>query len=668
MYTWLTCTEASKGKKLGMLCKVCLASKKKNPFTTEEGCTNYRTSTLDRHVKITDHKLALSDSVLRKNFVKASQTAIAAKSDAVITAMRSVYWLAKESIATAKYPSLMEFLRLQGCESLSNLDIGKNATYSSRATADEFQEIIASIVEKDLIEKIKASKFVSILMDESTDISVTKKMVVYIRFMNSVESQSWLPETHFLGNISIEDPKSTADILFKFLTDFLVSKGIPLSKVLGFGSDGASVMVGKQNGVATKVKEYSPHCINIHCVAHRLNLCTSQASQDIPYLKDTFEKTFTDLFYYFHQSSKRAGELTEIQKILNSPELKIKEVHEIRWLAFYDALNTVFRSWPALVKYFDAHKNDSKATRSLHEKLTDYRFLACCHMMKDIIGPLSQLCLIFQKQNLDLAAIQPAVKQVLSTLKEAKKGKSYYQREFVETMCALKNSKGETVKGKAKFGKHVLVCKESIKLSNKEFEEVRGKFVEALERQICRRFPTESVGVAEAFDILGLRALSHLIDEDAIESYGNEQLKVLTNHYGIDKTSKKEGVQSSALVDVDHLQMEFKFLKKLVVKEKYPLGNTSNLWALIKLHHNGLFPNILTLAEIGLLLPYHTSDCERGFSLQNNIKTCHRNRLGAAVLNRLMLLVIEGPSIENFNFGQALGVYKSGKSRRLFHP
>ena len=42
-----------------------------------------------------------------------------------------------------------------------------------------------------------------------------------------------------------------------------------LQQLKVFGSDDAAVMVGRKSGVATGVKQKSPHCINIHYMAHR---------------------------------------------------------------------------------------------------------------------------------------------------------------------------------------------------------------------------------------------------------------------------------------------------------------------------------------------------------------------------------------------------------------
>ena len=50
-------------------------------------------------------------------------------------------------------------------------------------------------------------------------------------------------------------------------------------------ADGASVMIGKHNGVSAKLKLIDPVLIHIHCIAHRLTLATrtpSHTSRTLP--------------------------------------------------------------------------------------------------------------------------------------------------------------------------------------------------------------------------------------------------------------------------------------------------------------------------------------------------------------------------------------------------
>ena len=61
---------------------------------------------------------------------------------------------------------------------------------------------------------------------------------------------------------------------------------ISLTKIFGFGSDGASVMVGRATGVAVRLKEHNTEIISIHCGAHRLALASLQAAESIPISND----------------------------------------------------------------------------------------------------------------------------------------------------------------------------------------------------------------------------------------------------------------------------------------------------------------------------------------------------------------------------------------------
>ena len=57
-----------------MMCRLCVKHKKTNVLTT--GSTNYRTSTLERHVDCRDHREALRAEALSKEFSQAASSAI----------------------------------------------------------------------------------------------------------------------------------------------------------------------------------------------------------------------------------------------------------------------------------------------------------------------------------------------------------------------------------------------------------------------------------------------------------------------------------------------------------------------------------------------------------------------------------------------------------------
>ena len=370
-------------------------------------------------------------------------------------------------------------------------------------------------------------------------------------------------------------------------------------------------------------------------MAYRLNLCTSQASKKVDYLKD-MEETFTNLYKYFDKSANRASELKEIQKVLDSPQLKIKEVHEIRWLAFYDALWAVFHSYKVLVAYFQKN-GKSQQEKELLRKLTDYRFVAAMHMMMDIISHLSQLCLLLQESHLDIAAIKPAIQNTLSSIQRAESGSTHYQAEMKEKL--KKTTVGEKVTVSFK-DIELSIHRSTVLKATDDITSMRKAFTSELKDQISSRFPVDSQNIADAFEVLGLRPLTFLSSAE-VESYGTAKIEQLSEHFGKEKTVKD--VTSPALIDPLKVLPEWSLLKTVVKQEKYPRDKMQELWKLVFQHHKDTFPSLLRLAAIALVMPYHTADCERGFSEQNQTKNKLRNRLEQSTLYRLVMIKAAEP-------------------------
>ena len=47
-------------------------------------------------------------------------------------------WMAKEDILMAKYSSLVNYLKFQGCENLTRIDVGESTYYSCRTAGVGF--------------------------------------------------------------------------------------------------------------------------------------------------------------------------------------------------------------------------------------------------------------------------------------------------------------------------------------------------------------------------------------------------------------------------------------------------------------------------------------------------------------------------------------------------
>ena len=143
----------------------------------------------------------------------------------------------------------------------------------SLVIANELQDSIAQVIREDIAREAEQSSSISILAEKSTDISLTQMLVVYISRL--ISSTDFKPVTHFLTNVHVLDGKA-ATVTGAILKE-MEERKIPVIKVTGFGSDGASAISNVKERVAGKLKRLNPSNYNkytLHCT-QTATLCFS---------------------------------------------------------------------------------------------------------------------------------------------------------------------------------------------------------------------------------------------------------------------------------------------------------------------------------------------------------------------------------------------------------
>ena len=72
-------------------------------------------------------------------------------------------------------------------------------TYTSNESINKMQKAIALVILEDTKDSLKNSSFFSVMIDESTDLSVSKKLIVYVKIINN-KGQA---EVHFVRNVDV---------------------------------------------------------------------------------------------------------------------------------------------------------------------------------------------------------------------------------------------------------------------------------------------------------------------------------------------------------------------------------------------------------------------------------------------------------------------------------
>lgn len=251
--SWLRYDE---GRNL-MFCTLCEKHCKVGPWVN--GTDNFRLKTLETRVRSNEHKAALPAEAPGQQVLPATLTAAQHhRNGSIIAALRTVYWIVTEEITNREYASLLQFQRLQGCVDVQNLRIGGNASYD---TPDIFNQLLAAlneIVDEQIDSKLQASPCIGIGIDESTERSNAKHIVAVARY---IDLENGSVSTTFLKCKQVEDGHASG--IYNNMKAILNEKRIPMRKVGGLGTDGASVMTGHLNGVTMLMRTDNPHCISV---------------------------------------------------------------------------------------------------------------------------------------------------------------------------------------------------------------------------------------------------------------------------------------------------------------------------------------------------------------------------------------------------------------------
>lgn len=228
----------------------------------------------------------------------------------------SAFYLAWKERPFSDFPDLLQLQTLNG--------VGHWGTYCNDKAAKEFISHIAGVYQDNLQKLLQKSDYFSVYCDGSTDKSVSEKELVMVRVI-----EDFYPVVKYLK--LVEPANTQTDGILEAVNGAFAEFGFTRvgfkQKMIGFGSDGASVMMGERSGVIELLKRegQAEWILSVWCLAHRLELA----------LKDCFKGTFMDnvtetltLIYYFYKGSAKRNKVQRSQRSWKSISLGLKKQME----------------------------------------------------------------------------------------------------------------------------------------------------------------------------------------------------------------------------------------------------------------------------------------------------------------------------------------------------
>ncbi|XP_060554954.1 zinc finger protein 862-like [Ruditapes philippinarum] len=341
-FPWLT---FDNDKKL-MFCKVC--QKFDTTGTFVNGCNNFRLQSVRIHDKSEGHLrcVGMADNTPSSEGHRTLKLLNSAAHAKLRHLFMNAHFVAKCGRPYTDYVQLCKLDIAKG------LDIG--STYLTDKSCQMFISSIADTIRTRQDAKIKASPFISVISDGSTDTSSQEAEIVYVR--SSVSGNVY---THFMGirNVAKADSTNISNAIINVLNDRYGEDW--KEKVIGVGTDGASVMLGKKSGVVVKLREHTnrPFIYGIHCSAHRLELAYKDAVKAVNTKWTTHQKCealLLNLYLFYKYVPLNRSNLKSSFESIGLKVLLPTRVGGTRWLPHTKmALKHLIHGHAAIVQHLE---------------------------------------------------------------------------------------------------------------------------------------------------------------------------------------------------------------------------------------------------------------------------------------------------------------------------
>ena len=209
--------------------------------------------------------------------------------------------MASNSLPNMLISELNEHCIDQGCSSLQSLKVDKHTSYEHSSSVHEMQECMVEVINDQFKSDLGDSKF-SIMVDESTDISVDQNMIIYVRYLEQ-SLGTYKPTSVLLDVCKLKDG-ATANQLKLSILGSLHTHKLNIDNLVGISTDGAAVMTGRKRGLVQQLKAENPTILATHCISHRLALASGQAADCVPYLLK-YQEIVNSIYKYFENSPKK---------------------------------------------------------------------------------------------------------------------------------------------------------------------------------------------------------------------------------------------------------------------------------------------------------------------------------------------------------------------------
>jgi len=315
---------------------------------------------------------------------------------------------------------------------------------------------------------------------------------------------------------------------------------------------------------------------------------------------------------------------------------------DTRWLSFSNSVSNLHKIMNSVLSTLNDNIEEGDEHADVLSRQLDYTFILATMYLADLTNILKKLINTFQLEHLSISHFKSQLDATIETI----------ETEFIGSEEIPPNY-GTVFKKYLDDNNHnsipSFVAEYSISIIN----------------AIKNRFPESEL--YSTFSIFDPKMLPD--DDRELVLYGNQEIEFLGNFYGETKVVNEN--EFSGIIDKEKLKEEWNSIKFYL--QSYKNNNREmdfiQLWKhILDTDENVSFnyPTIILVVRIALLIPLSNAHVERIFSQTKLIKNNLRNKMQINTLDNHLMILLNGPEIQNFNFEKTYEHWTNQKTRRVF--
>ncbi|KAM7165312.1 PR domain-containing protein 11 isoform 2-T2 [Macrochelys suwanniensis] len=508
---------------------------------------------------------------------------------------------------------------------------------------------IARALREDLVERIRQSPFLSIILDGQSDDLLADTVAVYVQYTSS----DGPPATEFLSLQELGF--CTTDSYLQALDRAFSSLGIRLQDekpTIGLGVDGANITASLRANLFMTIRKTLPWLLCLPFMVHRphLEILDAISGKELPCLEE-LENNLKQLLSFYRYSPRLMCELRITAATLCEETEFLGDIRAVKWIiGEQNVLNALIKDYLEVVAHLkDVSGQTQRADASaialaLLQFLMDYQSIKLIYFLLDVIAVLSRLAYIFQGEYLLVSQVDDKIEEAIQEISRLADSPGEYLQEFEENFRESFNG----------------VAVKNLRVAEAKFQSIREKICQKTQVILAQRFDSRSRTFVKACQVFDLATWPRNTEE--LMNYGKEDMVQIFEHLEAVPSFSRE-VCREGMDTRGSLLMEWRELKV----DYYTKNGFKDLISHI-CKYKQRFPLLNKIVQILKVLPTSTACCEKGRNALQRVRKNNRSRLTLEQLSDLLTIAINGPPIANFDAKRALDSWfeeKSGNSYAL---